>query len=155
MAVGKPDYPGNLSNLKLENETSEQKQERLSKAGKKSGESRRRKRNILMCMKMLLDSDIPVDQEKTRKTLAKIGIDDVDMTYSVAVCAAMMQKAIQGNVKAAEFVRDTAGFNPDILFKQEALKHQKHMDAIKVGQENVQKQDASELINALKGVQVE
>ena len=43
--------------------------------------------------------------------LKGFGIDSEEMTYNMAISASMVRSAIDGNVAAAQFVRDTAGMN--------------------------------------------
>lgn len=90
--------------------TEEEHKKLCRKAGKKSGEVRRKKRDMKEAMKLLLD--MPVTNEKTKETMASLGITDTDMTNQMAMLIRMMQQATSGNIKAAEFVRDIAGEKP-------------------------------------------
>ena len=47
------------------------------------------------------------------KRMQALGFADEDMIYSNAILAAMLVKASNGDVNAAKFVRDTAGFVPE------------------------------------------
>ena len=60
-------------------------------------------------MKMLLD--MPA-MEGTDAYLKKMGVDERDLTNQMALLSAMLVKAMTGDTRAAEFVRDTAGYNP-------------------------------------------
>lgn len=44
--------------------------------------------------------------------LMKMGIDPVDVDNQMVIAVSMLQQAIGGNVKAAEFIRDTIGEKP-------------------------------------------
>ena len=40
-----------------------------------------------------------------------------------------IQQAIKGNVRAMEFIRDTAGYNPDLLLKEQMFEYEKEREA--------------------------
>lgn len=73
--------------------------EEQSNGGKASGEARRRKKELKECIEMLLESDIK----------AKNG--DV-MSGAEAIATKLFEKALRGDIKAFEVVRDTAGQKP-------------------------------------------
>lgn len=75
--------------------------------GKKSGEVRRKKRDMKNAMKLLLD--LGVASPKTQAQMKALGISERDMTNQMAILLAMMNSAMKGDIKAAEFIRDTAG----------------------------------------------
>lgn len=68
------------------------------KGGKKSGQVRRDKRMLRDCLEILLEK--------------KIEIDDKQMTGMEAFALSAFQKALGGDVKAMEFVRDSIGQKP-------------------------------------------
>lgn len=137
------------------NLTPEEALEVRRRGGRSSGAAKRRKKSIQQCMKLMMDAGVPPSMTKARNTLKQFGIEDEDMTYATAISAAMIMKAASGNVKAAEFCRDTGGFNPEIVLKKEIFKHEKRMDLIRIGQEDVKKADPSQLIQALESVEIE
>lgn len=143
----------------LDSRTPEERKEILSRAGINSGKSRRKRADLKKCLVSLMESDIPDTSdylEKVKQSLIDFGIEATeDMTYGAAVCASMLKRAIGGNVKAAEFVRDTAGLNPDLMLKKEALRHQKKMDRLRLGQEEIKKADVGPLIAALTDTNAE
>ena len=122
---------------------SEQREIRL-KAGKASGESRRRKKTLKQAMKLLLEQEI-TDTDIYNQTAA-MGIDVDDLNYQSAIVAAMVMQAAKGNVKAFAQIRNLIGEDTD----NERLKLQQ--------QELAQKKKASdggdgklaELIEGLK-----
>ena len=73
--------------------------EELRKGGQKSGEARRRKKLLRECLEELLEKEIT---DKSGKT----------MTGAEAMAVKIFQQALQGNLKAFEVVRDTAGQKP-------------------------------------------
>lgn len=89
----------NEQNLK-EPFTSEQSREEASKNGRKggiaSGEARRRKRDIRLAMEALL--------EKNYKSKG-----GEELSGAEAIALKQMEKALKGDTKAFEVVRDTSG----------------------------------------------
>lgn len=83
--------------------TSDQSREEAAKNGTKggiaSGEARRRKRDIRLAMEALL--------EKQYK-----GKDGKQLSGAEAIALKQMEKALKGDAKAFELVRDTAGQKP-------------------------------------------
>lgn len=74
-------------------------QEEAKRGGKKSGESRRNKKIIRDCLEILLEKRMK-DQ------------DGITMTGAEAIALTAFQRALNGDMKAMEFVRDTAGQKP-------------------------------------------
>lgn len=88
-----------------------------SKGGKASGASRRRKRDMAKAMKLLLDMPA-IEGTDAYRDLQQFGFDEADMTNQMALLSAVFMKAMNGDVRAAEFVRDTAGYNPKIKLEE-------------------------------------
>lgn len=80
-----------------------------SKGGKASGVARRKKREMRKQMEYLLSIDLT--DSRTHKRLEKLGIPDSQNNNQMAVVVAMFQKAVAGDVRAAEFIRDLLGIN--------------------------------------------
>lgn len=74
-------------------------QEEAKKGGIKSGEARRRKRDLRLACEALLEMDI-----KGKNGDVKSGAE--------AIALAQLQKALKGDAKAFEVLRDTAGQKP-------------------------------------------
>ena len=74
-------------------------EEEAKKGGRASGEARRRKRDIRLAMEALL--------EKQYK-----GRDGTSLSGAEAIAMKQMEKALKGDPKAFELVRDTAGQKP-------------------------------------------
>jgi hypothetical protein len=78
-----------------------------------SGEARRRKKAMRETLEALLSlpmkDGIAADVEAIKSFAALKG---QNITVQEAMMIAMIQKAMKGNVKAAEWVRDTAGEKP-------------------------------------------
>lgn len=104
------------------------------KGGIASGKSRRRKKTMKEVGNVLLR--MQVCDSKTRKSLEAQGIAEDDMDNITALMASMIVRAQQGNVRAAEFIRDTIGESPaekmhakDNRLKREEFEYQKERDA--------------------------
>lgn len=103
----------NLSPDALKKITPEQRRENGRKGGIKSGEVRRRNRQIRDTLSMLMDTTIKkgkkVDTEKI-KDLSKV--HDMNLTTEQAMVLAMINKAMSGDVSAFVAIRDTLGEKP-------------------------------------------
>ena len=89
--------------------TTEEAKAKGAIGGKKSGEAKRRKKSMKAAAKLLLSLPVQGDAEKQ---LVKLGLDPADADNQMLVMAAMFLKAAKGDVKAATFLRDTAGEVP-------------------------------------------
>lgn len=87
-------------NLKPQSERAKEEQREIAKMGGiASGEARRRKRDIRAAMEALL--------EKTYK-----GTKGEELSGAEAIAMKQMEKALKGDTKAFEVVRDSAGQKP-------------------------------------------
>lgn len=111
--------------------TSDQDREKASINGRKggiaSGEAKRRKKNMKECLELLLSLD--VKNPKVREQLAKLGVEDEQMTNEMAMMVSALNKATKGDIQAMNFVRDTSG--QQITNKVEIDKIPKIVDDIK------------------------
>lgn len=85
-------------------------QEEAKKGGIKSGETRRLKKTIRQQLEMLLSLDLK--NERLRKQIEELGINETDITNGMALTIAMYQEALKGNTRAFELIRDTIGEKP-------------------------------------------
>ena len=85
--------------LKPEDLTPKQRRENASKAGKASGEARRKKKLLRECLEILLEKEITDKKGET-------------MSGAEALSTKLFAEAMKGNVKAFEVLRDTAGQKP-------------------------------------------
>lgn len=91
----------NDENLKsLADRTTKEKREIGTKGGIASGEARRKKRDLKLAMQALLEADV-----KDKRT------GEV-MSGAEAIALAQYRKAMKGDAKAFELVRDTSGQKP-------------------------------------------
>ena len=102
----------------------EEVRELIRKGGIESGKARRRKKEFKELFNLLLDAEIT--DERAKKMLNKIGIED--KTNKMLLVATTFQKALKGDMRAFENIRDTAGEKPkendtneDVLQKLDQL----------------------------------
>lgn len=81
------------------------------KGGIKSGEVRRRNRDIKKIVAAMLQA-APEDQD-TAERLALMGIDERDITNKTALVLSLYDEAMKGNVKAFETLMKYSGEDPD------------------------------------------
>lgn len=94
------------------NKRSEEEQRALrSKAGKASGESRRKRRTAKEIARTILQTDLSASQIDEVLDGAKDLIGEDVSAYAVMI-AKMVQEGLRGNVQAFTAVRDTAGDKP-------------------------------------------
>ena len=79
--------------------------------GKKSGETRRKKKAMKEVANMVLG--LKIDRDDVREVCAALGIDDDEATVQFISLMAIANNAMQGDIKALEFLRDTAGEKPE------------------------------------------
>ena len=102
----------------LEPFTSEQSRDEAKKNGSKggiaSGKARREKKamkdTLATLLSMPLKDDQAVDVENIKSIAALKG---KNITVQEAIMLAQIQKAMKGDTKAAEYIRDTSGQKPE------------------------------------------
>lgn len=109
--------PNEKNLIPFDERTESEQREIRSKGGKASGSVRRRKRDMAKAMKLLLDLPVKEGTDACRD-LRLFGVVESDMTNQMAMLSVMLAKAASGDVRAAEFVRDTAGYNPKIRLEE-------------------------------------
>lgn len=99
-----------IDNLKPQNTRTKEEQRQIAiQGGKASGEARRKKKAIREVCETLLS--MQANSGLKAKINPDIELPEGATVYDVLV-ASMAQEAIDGNVKAAEFIRDSAGDKP-------------------------------------------
>lgn len=88
----------------------ERVKEITSMGGKASGEAKRKRKAMREQLQVLLS--LPSKSRKAQKMMKDLGLKTEDMTTQMEMLLAMYQKALQGDVQAASFVRDTSGQKP-------------------------------------------
>ena len=89
-----------------EKRTPSERRENARKAGVASGEARRKKKSMKQAMNLLLS--LPVSDENMAK-LKQLGIDSDNADNQMLIMVSMMQRAIKGNVTAAQFIANITG----------------------------------------------
>lgn len=100
---------GNPQNLKPVR-TKKEAKKRGAAGGKKSGETRRKKRDAKQAIQLVLNMAATGNLDKK---LEGLGFDEEDRTNMTGITVAMMMQAVNGNVKAYKVLMDYGGFHPD------------------------------------------
>lgn len=147
--------------IPFDERTESEQREIQSKGGKASGAARRRKKAMRQAASMLLGMDVPVSgafSETLKSRLAAFGYSEDAATFQDVLLASVMLEAIRGDVRAAEFIRDTAGESPALdLKKQELqlrkseLKFKREQAAKQAENDSAQSKMANAWIEALLG----
>ena len=109
-----------------EQRTPSERRENARKAGKASGASRRRKKAMRQAAAMLLNTPVPANRQTKPMAVIKelldvFGHSGEGVTYQDILLTGIMLKAMKGEVRAAEFIRDTAGESPALQIREEEL----------------------------------
>lgn len=112
----KSEKSGNL--IPMNKRTKEEQREIAKKGGIASGKVRRRKRTMKEAAQLILNGKPP---EQFNAILEEYGVEERDCTNLMLVMIKAAQMAANGNLKAAEFLRDTIGENPKYKLYQKRL----------------------------------
>lgn len=93
----------NIKDFGFDKRTADERRELAMKAGRASGEARRRKADFRKTLNTLLTAEVDTDMTDTLKALG------VDSTLESAMLMSMIKSALEGDVKAATFVAQYAG----------------------------------------------
>lgn len=119
--------PENL--IPNEERTPEERRENARKAGHASGAARRKKKAMRQAASELLNMSLSGSSNAITNAmklrLVELGYDPDEATFQEAMLVSVMFKALKGDIRASEFMRDTAGSNPAINVRQEELKLKK------------------------------
>ena len=99
--------------------TTEEAKKRGAAGGRKSGETRRKKRDARQSIGLLMNM---AAQGTLDENLEKLGFDECDRTNMNALMARMFAKAISGDVSAFRALMDYGGFHPDQKLKDKERK---------------------------------
>lgn len=101
--------------------------EMSAKGGKKSGETRREKKKMREQLQQLLNLTLNnTEQYNIDEALSFLDLNGKNVTVQEAMMLKMIQKALKGDRKAFETIRDTAGEKPteEINVKAESKVHE-------------------------------
>lgn len=108
-------------NLIPMNERTEDEQREIArKGGIESGKTRRRKRTMREAAQIILKAPVNAEQADLLK---KYGIAEQDCTNLMLIMVKAVQMATDGDLKAAEFVRDILGENPQYKIYEKRLEY--------------------------------
>lgn len=97
---------GNLKPIRSEDEA----REKGKKGGQASGKARRERRALKEQLEMFLS--LPLKNEEIKEQLANLGLNTNEIDNQMAINLALCQKALKGDTKAYELIRDTIGEKP-------------------------------------------
>lgn len=93
--------------------TPEERKEMGRIGGIKSGETKRRKKAMKEVLGILLDMPMKAGKAADVESIKNFAaLRGRNITVNEAILISQIQRAIQGDVKSAEFVRDTSGQRP-------------------------------------------
>ena len=102
---------GNVDNLvKAEDLTSEELRERARKGGKASGKARKDKREQKQIILDVLS--LPLADGSIEDITSLAAAEGANLSINQAIVIQQVKKALKGDTKAAEYLRDTAGQKP-------------------------------------------
>jgi len=122
---------GNIDNL-INNDdlTPEERRESASRAGKASGEARRRKREMKKTLESLLEMQAT---NKNKRAFEKLGYEADKLTNEQALALSLIAKSISGDTRAASLVIDILG--------------ERHSDQMKERELELKEQQANDMKN--------
>lgn len=99
--------------LKAEDLTSEELRDRARKGGIASGKARREKKAFKETVEILLSMSMENGEEISVEDITSFkGIKGKNISVQEAILIAQVQKAMKGDTRAAEYLRDTIGQKP-------------------------------------------
>lgn len=120
--------------------TKEEAKKRGAAGGRKSGQSRRNKRDAKKAIELILNMEVT---GKLADKLEELGIDPKDMTYMTAMTAIMALKASSGDVSAYRALMEYGGFNPELIRKEnESRERAAYAKALQDGADGPSESDA-------------
>jgi hypothetical protein len=96
--------------IPLNKRTKSEQREIAKKGGIESGKIRREKKQMKEIINDLFSK--PVTNQKIIDKLKTLGYKDDEITNQIAITSSAFFKALKGDIKAMEFLRDTAGQKP-------------------------------------------
>lgn len=117
----------NEQNLIPFNQLTESEQRALArKGGLASGEARRKKASMKQSMQNLLDMKL---NDKLVQQMKQLGLVGDEWTFTDLINVSAIQAASRGNVRAMEFIRDTAGQNAELILHEQEFEYKKSKEA--------------------------
>lgn len=99
--------------IPMSERTKEERKELATKAGKASGVARRRKRTMQEFAEIILGMSMKNGEVHTVDEIQSVAdVKGKNLTVDQAILLKQVEKALKGDLRSAEFVRDTAGQKP-------------------------------------------
>lgn len=99
--------------LKAEHLTSAELRERATKGGIASGKARRERKAMKETLEALLSMPLKEGKAASVDTIKNLAsVKGKNITVQEAIMLAQIQKAMKGDTRAAEFIRDSSGNKP-------------------------------------------
>lgn len=105
--------------------TPEEMKAKMSMMGKKSAEKKRNNRMMMDLARKILNMPVAEQYQNVKGIMARYGIPEDEMTYAAAILTNMTVKAMSGDTKAAQYVRDSAGLDSLTVLKEEQFEYMK------------------------------
>lgn len=105
----------NLKGKGFDSRTAEEQREIARKGGAASGKARRRKKALKSVLNQILATPLP---DEAAAKLGSAGIDPEDANYQAAVGAALVKKAMAGNVNAISLLAQLTADDPYVQARQ-------------------------------------
>lgn len=131
--------------MQYRSSTPDERRRNASKAGKASGEARRRKANLRQTMNAILTSE--VDIPEWTPILEALGLDS---TLETVISAAMVREAMNGNVKAYTAIKDVLGQTSKSETDLEEQRVRMAAAKARMGVDDEEEQEDDGFLNALK-----
>ena len=114
----------NVENLRSFADIDEKEHKKISaKGGANSQKTRKRRKMLKEQLEILLS--MPLNDEEIKEQIKDLGIiSDDEMNNQMAIVIALYEKALSGDTKAFEIIRDTVGEKPkdEVEYKDITLK---------------------------------
>ena len=95
--------------IAMKDRTTSERREIATKAGKASGEARRKKANMRERLLEILDMPLKKGKIQGFETIADAAEPGKNMTAQDAILLVALKKALKGDMRAIDFLRDTSG----------------------------------------------
>lgn len=136
--------------IPFDKRTESEQREIRKKGGIKSGEARRKKKSMKQVANYLLS--LPVVEELQEEMIQSgIAIDETD--NQTALVFSMMQRAIKGNVTAAQFIANITGSTAMTEAEREKIKLEKKrlkLEEIKLSNNDISDDESVVIINDIE-----
>lgn len=133
----------NIKDKGFDKRSTEEVREIARRGGKKSGETRRKKANFRKTLNTLLTAEI--DSPEWSPLLHELGLDS---TFESAINAAIIKKALSGNVNAYLAIRDTLG--QTTKSKKDKEEQQANIEQTKAQTEKIKREQEREKEEEIK-----